>query len=72
MSKSFHHLALVLIVIGFVYVLVYLKSNPSLLSIATDNENYALMDVLKIRNIGIVALIAGAVCFIAGIKTDSK
>lgn len=71
-AKSFHNLALVLIIIGFVYVLVYLKSDPSLLSIATDNENYALMDILNIRNIGIVALIAGAVCFIASLKTGSK
>ena len=72
MSIRFHDLALVLIIIGFVYVLVYLKSDPSLLSMATDNENYALMDILKIRNIGIGALIAGAVCFVAGIKTGSK
>ena len=71
-SIRFHDLALVLIIIGFVYVLVYLKSDPSLLGMATDNENYALMDILKIRNIGIGALIAGAVCFVAGIKTGSK
>lgn len=70
MKNAFEHLALLLILSGILYILVYLKSNPSLLNLTYELNFNVIKDINLIRNIGILLIIAGFVSFYVSIKAS--